>query len=428
MYRHLALACAVFVGIVVSGCKEDAPKEPIRIGLSASQSGFDEEWGNVVTEIVQATVDEINDTGGIDGHDLELVIRDDGSEIDTAVTAIDELIAEGVVGIVGPFLSGQVGEVTPAIATAEVPLISPSSTAPDLAEAPDDGFMFRTAPNDNFQVLAMSHYLQDLASPAVTSLAIVHEQGSYGEGLRDALTMEWVDNRGQTVTGTAIDFPAGFDNVDTPDAIWDQIFAANPTTVVVIGLGSDTNALMHAWVDSGQLPDLQWFFADAVKQSAFFGEGATALPAAAAGQRGTAPTYPKEGTAFQTYIDVMLDRIEMDLSDEAYFPNTWDAVYLLAAALVQQAQEGDAFGGPALRDAITEVSQGGQTFHAGQWRNLVSQIKDGNDVDYDGASGPCEFTAQGETITPYEVWEVQENAGVWSFVQVEYMEVEDLTE
>jgi ABC-type branched-subunit amino acid transport system substrate-binding protein len=426
MHRHLAVACAVFGVICAVGCKDEAPKEPIRIGVSASLSGFDEQWGAVVAEIVQASVDEINDTGGIDGHDLELIVRDDGSEVTSAEDAVDDLLAEGVVGIVGPFLSGQVAAVTPTIATAEVPLISPSSTAPELAMADDDGYMFRTAPNDSFQVLAMSHYFRNLASPAVTEITIVHEEGAYGEGLAGALTAEWQSHGGHTIAAT-LSFPAGIPLQDVGDK-WAEIAATNPSTIVLIGLGSDSNLLVNEWAASGLLPDLQWFGGDAVRQDAFFGIGATALAPEAVGIRGTAPTYPTQSTAYQTYIEVMLDRIEMDLTDEAYFPNTWDAVYLLAAGLVAQAQDGDVFGGPGLRDALHEVSQGGQTFHAGQWRNLVSQIQDGADVDYDGASGPCELDDDGETLSPYEVWEVQADGTDYTFVQVEYMEVSDLTE
>ena len=54
-----------------------------------------------VRDIVVATVAELNDTGGINGHPLELIVRDDGSETDPAVTAVQGLIDDGAVGIIG---------------------------------------------------------------------------------------------------------------------------------------------------------------------------------------------------------------------------------------------------------------------------------------------------------------------------------------
>lgn len=423
----IGLGVGVGIGLGLGACTSSEPKEPIRIGLSASLSGFDDQWGGIARDIVVATVDEINARGGVNGHDLELVIRDDGSEPAPAVTAVQGLIDEGVVAIVGGFWSNQLEAVTPMVRDAQIPLLSPSSTAPELVSAPPDGgFVFRTAPNDNFQSLAMAHYLADLAQPSIGATAIVHEDGSYGGGLATALQNEWVTVRSRTLTGSPIAFGADMDQT-AADALWASIAAASPSNVVLVSGGSDANILLRTWKTSGQLPQLTWFLADAAKQSALFGEGATELPATVTGVRGSAPTYPSTGIAFQTYIDVMLERTGMDVSQEAYFPNTYDAVYLLAAGLLRQQTAGEDFGGPGLRDAILEVSSDGQVFHAGQWRDLVSAIRVGGNIDYDGAAGPVDFDADGETVSPYEVWEARHGASGWSFAQVQYMEARDLT-
>jgi ABC-type branched-subunit amino acid transport system substrate-binding protein len=345
------------------------------------------------------------------------------------MAAFDALLATDVVAIIGPFLSGQTAANVEAVAAAGRVLISPSATAPELATTPpDDGFLFRTAPNDSVQVLAMAHYFEGL-DPAVETLTIVHEEGSYGEGLAAALEATWVDDRGHALTGEPIAFPVDLAALEQTaiDAVWTSIADQAPTAVVVVGLGGDANVLVRTWLASGALPDLEWFFADAVKSSSFFGADATELPDAAEGMRGAAPTPPRTGTAFQHFVAAFMEGTDTDLSEEAYMPNTWDAVYVLAAALTQQSVDGEELGGTGLRDRLFDVSSGGQIFHAGQWRDMVSQIRDGNDVDYDGASGPCDFLPDGETISPYEVWELQKNdSGEWGFVQVDYFEAADL--
>jgi len=423
MLRRLA-AC-LLVAAPAFGCSADDPKEPIKIGLSASLSGFDDAWGMQIRDIVVATVDEINAVGGIDGAELELVIRDDGSEAAPAVAAVQALIDEGVVGIIGGFWSNQLEAVTPLVRDARIPLLSPSSTAPELIDMPaDDGFVFRTAPNDDLQSLAMAFYLAEVAQPSSSSsIAIVHEDGSYGVGLAGALQEQWVDSRGRQLAGM-IDFTADLDQAGAT-ALWSRIAAANPSTIVMVSGGADANILIRTWQGSGQLPGVKWFLSDAAKQTDLFGDATTELPATIEGVRGSAPTYPRTGIAFQTFVDVIRDRTGMDVSQEAYFPNTWDAVYLLAAGLVQQAQAGDSFGGAPLRDAIASVSRGGQIFHAGQWRNLVLALRAGGDVDYDGAAGPVDFDPDGETLSPYEVWEARRTTA-WEFAQVEYMDAADL--
>ena len=129
----------------------------------------------------------------------------------------------------------------------------------------------------------------------------------------------------------------------------------------MISGGADANILLRTWKASGQLPDLKWFLSDAAKQSALFGAVGSELPVSMT-VRGSAPTYPRSGLAFRTYSDFMQERLGMDISKEAYFPNAWDSVHLLAAGLALQAHKGEDFGGAGLRDAINSVSKGGQVF------------------------------------------------------------------
>ena len=425
--RRNNIVMVIGLGLTSVACSDDSGGgEPIKIGLSASLSGFDSEWGMTARDVAVASVAHVNETGGVNGRMLELVIADDGSEADPAAVAVQTLIDAEAVGIIGGFWSNQLEKVTPMVRDAQVPLLSPSSTAPELVKAPpDDGYVFRVVPNDNFQSLAMARYLADLASPAVGATAIVHQDDSYGGGLSTTLTAEWT-RRGRTVTGAPIKFATDMDQA-AADALWASIVSANPTNVVLIGGGADSNILLRTWKTSGQLANLRWFLSDAAKQSALFGEAATELPATIAGVRGSAPTYPRTGLAFRTYGDEMMARLGVDITKESYFPNVWDAVHLLAGGLTLQERKGEELGGPGLRDAIHAVSKGGQVFHAGQWRDFVASIQGGSDVDYDGASGPVDFDADGETVSPYEVWEAQRGTAGWGFVQVEYLNAADLT-
>lgn len=424
MRQRTKLFTLMGLGLSLFACTDDTDRQPIKIGLSASLSGFDSEWGMIARDVVVASVDHVNSLGGVNGRPLELVIADDGSETEPAAVAAQQLIDEGVVGIIGGFWSNQLERVTPMVRDAHIPLLSPSSTAPELVKAPaDDGYVFRIAPNDNFQSLAIAHYLADVVTPAVGATAIVHQDDSYGVGLANALNTEWVTTRGLAVNGTPITFASDMDQA-AADALWTSIANASPTNVVMISGGADANILLRTWKASGQLPNLKWFLSDAAKQNALFGDASTELPMA--GVRGSAPTYPRLGLAFSTYSLEMMNRTGMDLSKEAYFPNAWDAVHVLAGGLAQQAAKGQELGGPQLKDAINAVSKGGQVFHAGQWRDFVASIKRGGDVDYDGASGPVDFDADGETVSPYEVWEAQRGTGGWAFVQVEYIDAAEL--
>jgi ABC-type branched-subunit amino acid transport system substrate-binding protein len=427
--KHCLIVSSLFAGSLAA-CGGDGPKEPVTLGMSVSLTGPDAEFGATMKAVATAAVDTINAAGGADGHQIELIAVDDETTEEGAAAAVDSLVEQGAVAIIGPFNSGPVEAALPAAIAAETPILSPSSTAPRLAlPTADQGYLFRTVPNVNFQVLAMSRYFVALATPTVDDILIVHEDSTYGNGLADALESDWTDVRHNTLTAAQMTYTPDPDFTQvSADDLWTQINAAAPTAVVVIGLGTDINILLRTWITSGQLPDLQWFFSDSVKATSVFGTAGTAdaLPAAANGLRGTAPTSPKLSVAFSTFVDAVAENEGINVTDQAYTPNTWDAVYLTAAALVQQSVDGQPFGGAALRDELSDVSQDGQTYDAGSWRDLVSQIRSGGDVDYDGASGPVDFTTEGEVLSPYEVWEMQLTGATWTFAQVEYIETTDL--
>jgi ABC-type branched-subunit amino acid transport system substrate-binding protein len=175
--------------------------------------------------------------------------------------------------------------------------------------------------------------------------------------------------------------------------------------VFTVALEADVLALEKAWDNNGgtpMVPGMQFFMTDGARSMGYL----SAAPKSARGMCGTAPTYPESGLAIDTFRTAYQAKYTDDVDSLIYAPNVWDAFHLIAAGAVQQSRKfaGDDLGGEHLRDALTDVSRGGQTFHAGQWRDLISAIRAGNDVDYDGAGGPNDFDVVGQTIGPYEVW------------------------
>ena len=117
----------------------------------------------------------------------------------------------------------------------------------------------------------------------------------------------------------------------------------------------------------------QWFLTDGARSGGFL----SAAPATIRGMCGTAPTFPITGLAFGQLQDAYEAAYTDKIADQVYAPNVWDGFHLLAAAMVQQSNKfpSEDVGGEHLRDAITAVSRDGQTFHAGQWRDLISALR-----------------------------------------------------
>jgi len=98
-----------------------------------------------------------------------------------ALTALTNFAASGVKVVVGPLNSGAAQFILGYANSHNVVLISPSSTAPQLAITND--YLFRTAPNDANQGHADARMMLDRGAKA---LIIVSRQDTYGQGLANA--------------------------------------------------------------------------------------------------------------------------------------------------------------------------------------------------------------------------------------------------
>jgi ABC-type branched-subunit amino acid transport system substrate-binding protein len=428
---HVAVVGTVLVAAAAlgaaPGCSKDAgttaSADKLTIALISPKSGALREVGLSFERVAHLAVNEVNAQGGVNGRELELLVVDDESMTVFAHPLYEAMADIGVLAVIGPARSGSVANIIDAASERRVPTISPSSTDPELSPRNDGGYIFRNVSDDDFQGLAMAHYLADLAEPRVLDVVVVAERSAYGDHLSKAFTAAFTRAGRDGHVASTIEFDANL----TPEnvaATVDQIVAAAPAMVVMVALEQDALKIVNAWDASGQLPGLKWFFTDGARSMGFL----LGAPASIIGSLGTAPTNPDTGDAYGVLVD-RYDSVSSDhVTDQVYAANVWDAVFLISAAMVQQ---GSAFpdepiGGEHLRDAITSVSKTGQIYNAGQWADLVAAIVSGADVDYDGASGPCDFE-EGEAIGPYEVWQLTEDGAAHrSFERKVFLEAQGL--
>lgn len=129
LFSLAVLACLLMM-VGVSAAQD----EPIRIGVAVAQTSNVALFGQ--EQVIGAEIAEAyyNEQGGINGRPIELVFQDTAGDEAGAINAFQTLIADGVVGIVGPTLSQQAFAADPIAEQAGVPIIAPSNTAPGIPE------------------------------------------------------------------------------------------------------------------------------------------------------------------------------------------------------------------------------------------------------------------------------------------------------
>jgi branched-chain amino acid transport system substrate-binding protein len=129
----------LFVLIAVSWLFKGLFSEPdeIVIGFLGSISGKYGTLGSTARDGALLAVEEINASGGIKEHRVELVILDDEGEPQKAAAHAEKLADDGIQFIIGPFLTSSGTSVLPIINKRKILTISGTTMGQNLADLDD---------------------------------------------------------------------------------------------------------------------------------------------------------------------------------------------------------------------------------------------------------------------------------------------------
>jgi branched-chain amino acid transport system substrate-binding protein len=155
-----------------------AAKQPIMIGYLPALTGPSSSTGIGINRGVQLAVQEINAAGGIDGRQIELIVRDTQSEPTKAVNGAAELIhAHKVSVILGPVNSGESLAVVPLLARANTPHIHPC-WVDSLTDPKKYPMCFRNASTNQQIGAAANRYVVDVLKRK--KVAVISDTTGYG--------------------------------------------------------------------------------------------------------------------------------------------------------------------------------------------------------------------------------------------------------
>lgn len=183
----------------LSGCgSSSSDSEVIKIGGIGPLSGDAATYGTSVKEGAELYLQEINDSGGIDGKKIELIFEDDQADPNSAKQAFNKLVdKDGVCSILGAVTSGATLAIAPDSTNKKIPMITPSATEPTITDVGGD-FMFRGCFVDSFQGKILAKYTKETLNKKTA--AVLYNVGSdYSKGIADAFKKEFEDNGGKVV-------------------------------------------------------------------------------------------------------------------------------------------------------------------------------------------------------------------------------------
>src|SRR5258706_16420240 len=170
----------------------------LNIGFFGDLTGPTFNFGTSAKNGVLMAADEINQAGGINGRQIDIVIEDDKGSPEEAAQVTGKLIDRyKVVAIIGAGASGNSLAAAPKAQSARVPLIAPSSTNPAVTQVGD--YIFRACFIDAFQGEVMAKFAVNTLK-AKRAAIMLDFNSPYSRGLMDFFWFSFLKLGGEIVS------------------------------------------------------------------------------------------------------------------------------------------------------------------------------------------------------------------------------------
>jgi branched-chain amino acid transport system substrate-binding protein len=245
----LGAACAV-AALAAMGCGSSssssssklAPGAPVKIGYLASLTGFCSTFSQEYVKGAELAVRQINAQGGVLGHKLELIVRDDRATPSVGVSQARDLVLSSHVKYLAGTCSSAVGKsVEQLVANPSHVLYVAGVADPTVFEGGPDIYVFNTIPTATIEGRNAAAYIR--AHPQWKRIAVISEDYSYGYQVTAAFKKAMADS-GQTIISQdyvpsgGTDYTPYIDKViaEHPDAVYSTVITEDTVTLVKQGL------------------------------------------------------------------------------------------------------------------------------------------------------------------------------------------------
>lgn len=395
---------AIFGGVALAGCfHQSTPSgNVIKIGALLSTTGDLAAFGPDMLNAAKLAAKQVNDAGGVKfggkTYTIEIVHADDGTSQTAVVGAADKLITqEKVVAIVGSLSSGVTLAALPKAKDASVPMVSPASTSPTLAnQSVTGGWFFRVPPSDALQGRVMASLLQERTAVKVNSIYINND---YGKGFNDVM-------RGRLPTGALGTSVAYSPTGTTFTSEVTQVCGGTPApdSIVLIGYPDTGGSILKA-AEQSACTSKKWYFSEGLYDSKFVTNAGKddAGNFVAAGFEGTTPHFGV-GSSVSDFTAAYKAAYNND-EPGLFSAETYDGVMWIILAI----QKAGSTSGASIKGAIASVvNKDANDQNATKPADALKALQESKGIDWNGPAHNFDIDANNEPKNGlYAYWRVK---------------------
>lgn len=385
---------------LVAGCSGSKPAandasqpkftgEDIKIGALLPLTGGGSPYGKGEQKVVEMTVEEINQAGGIMGRKLVVYVEDSQTQPDAGVKAAKKLIeVNKVSAVMGTWSSAVTLAVAPVTVEAGV-LEMNTSSSPAITDIKDNDLVFRTEPSQVFY----GPIIGDVAYKQIWKTAVVLSLNNPSPIAVGAESKKAFEAKGGKVLETIIYNP----NQTSYKAEVEKALAHKPDGIILAGYAPDMTIILKEAFALGST--VKWI-------GPGFGINDTLIKnvgvEATEGLISVGPRAAMDSQAYKDFSKRFQDATGQDLAANIYAAEMRDQVALVALAM-EAAQSTDS---NVYKAKLREInSKDGKVVYS--FAEGLAALKAGQKINYEGVSGSVDFDANGDTITDFSVQQVK---------------------
>lgn len=409
----LRVLLLIVVAFVTAGCGGDdegdeaatatetaggAVSFELRIGPVLPLTGDLASFGPSQAEAARIAVQQIQQALGAKNQSgvkvTLLPVEDDGGKAQAGVEAATKFVqTDDVDVLIGTMASSVTIPMAESVAIPnKVVQITPTSTAPEITDLADEGYVWRILSSDTLQGSALVDAVADAFGSDAT-INVGARNDAFGTALKQLFEDGWKDQGG--TIGASVTWNPEAATFDTEAR---QLSGGTPDGWVIIDFPETFAKVGPALVRAGGWKPSTTFMTEAMRNAdelKKIGKQATN------GLRGTAPT-SEDAPAREAFDALFQQKAKKGTPLTGFEGASFDAV-MLAFLAALDAGSSD----PAEIEGTLQAVSGppGEKYTFEQLDQAIQDLLDGKDIDYEGAWGPIDFDDKGDPGSAiYEVW------------------------
>lgn len=393
---------AMALGAGMSVNEAAAQEDPIKFGFLLGYTGAYAGWSPALDNAARLAVEEINESGGLLGRQVELVAEDSASDVEDGVRAARKLInVDNVEVIIGPE-SDIIVALQDLAQDNQVPVMTTSGGTDALDDAGGTGnYIWRTNASDSFLGVAGAKVL--IEELGVTEISILVENLEGTQSAASSFKRNF-ERFGGTVTKEIVITPGQSSYLGEL-----RDLASDDPEVVFMAVSQVTGAnIMKQAYQRGY--EWETWVSQELAQQDFINAAGVEV---AKGLKTWTPGQRDDDESWMRFVGMYEDAYGEPAQSGFYQAETYDAIMVTALAM---AAGGEATGAAVDANLSAVANPPGEVVNT--YEEGIRLLGEGQEINYEGVSGSIDFNETGNVGVPAVRLITVGDSGTWETYQI----------